>query len=46
MSLVKDKSFKGNLGYQMNAPIQEIDDDKDLLIDSKAFNKMINWDTF
>ncbi|CAK60753.1 unnamed protein product (macronuclear) [Paramecium tetraurelia] len=44
--LMKDKSFKGNLGYQMNAPIQEIDDDKDLLIDSKAFNKMINWDTF
>ncbi|CAD8096084.1 unnamed protein product [Paramecium primaurelia] len=46
MALVKDKSFKGNLGYQMNAQIQEIDDDKDLLIDSKAFNKMINWDTF
>ncbi|CAD8107864.1 unnamed protein product [Paramecium primaurelia] len=44
--LIKDKSFKGNLGYQMNVPVQEIDDDKDLLIDSKAFNKMINWDTF
>ncbi|CAK58161.1 unnamed protein product (macronuclear) [Paramecium tetraurelia] len=44
--LLKDKSFKGNLGYQMNVPVQEMDDDKDLLIDSKAFNKMINWDTF
>ncbi|CAD8121761.1 unnamed protein product [Paramecium sonneborni] len=46
--LIKDKSFKGNLGYQMNVQgqVQELDDDKDLLIDSKAFNKMINWDTF
>ncbi|CAD8195861.1 unnamed protein product [Paramecium octaurelia] len=44
--LLKDKSCKGTLGYQMNVPVQEMDDDKDLLIDSKAFNKMINWDTF